>query len=83
MFNRQNFFDQPSKSDMRTQGNIQQIMTVHGDVYTTGCFLDYAYIKKKTKKNNKTFAIKFSKQQALDPDPKVTQQISINGNIDL
>ena len=59
-------------------------MTVHGDVYTTGCFLDYAYIKKKKKKkNNKTFAIKFSKQQALDPDPKVTQQISINGNIDL
>ena len=57
-------------------------MTVHGDVYTTGCFLDYAYIKKK-QKNNKTFAIKFSKQQALDPDPKVTQQISINGNIDL
>ena len=50
MFNRQNFFDQPSKSDMRTQGNIQQIMTVHGDVYTTGCFLDYAYIKKKKKK---------------------------------
>ena len=82
MFNRQNFFDQPSKSDMRKQGNIQQIMTVHGDVYRTGCFLDYAYIKKK-KKNNKTFAIKFSKQQALDHDPKVTQQISINGNIDL
>lgn len=49
MFNRQNFFDQPSKSDMRKQGNIQQIMTVHGDVYRTGCFLDYAYIKKKKK----------------------------------
>ena len=24
-------------------------MTVHGDVYRTGCFLDYAYNKKKKK----------------------------------
>ena len=46
MFNRQNFFDQPGKSDMRTYGDIQQIKTVQGDVYTTGCFLDYPYIKK-------------------------------------
>ena len=47
------------------------------DDYTTGCLLDYNCLKKYFK----MIAIDLSKQQALDADPKVIQQISFTGNL--
>ena len=41
-----NFFDQPVKNDKVTYENIRQISAGQGDDYTTGCVLDYIYIKK-------------------------------------
>ena len=43
MIGRENFFDQPVKSDMRTNDNTQKTGTGQGDGYTNGCILDYNY----------------------------------------
>ena len=45
MIDGKNFFDQPSKNDIRTYDNIRKILTRQGDDYTTGCLLDYCYFK--------------------------------------
>ena len=73
-----NLFDQPVKGDIRTYDNISKIATGQWHNYTTGCLLAYNYF------NNyyKMIAIDSSKQQALDADPKVIQQINFTGNLD-
>ena len=38
-------FHQPVKSDIRTYDNIQKLVTGQVDDYTTGCLLDYNYLK--------------------------------------
>ena len=73
-----NFFDQPVKNDKVTYENIRQISAGQGDDYTTGCVLDYIYIKKLYK----MIEIDLRKQQALDADHKAIQQISFTGNLD-
>ena len=56
---------------MRTYDNIPKIATGQGDDYTTGCFLDYNYLKEPYK----IIAIYLSKQQAPDAAlDKETQQ---------
>ena len=72
-----NLFDQPINSDLKTYENIRKIATGQGDDYTTGCLLDYTYFKK-----YKMIAVDLSKQQALDADPKVIQQINFTANLD-
>ena len=72
------FFDQPVKSDMRPCNNIRKTVTGQADDYTTGCLLDYNYFDN----YYKMIAIDLSKQQALDADPKVIQQINFTGNLD-
>ena len=72
------FFDQPIKNDLRTYDNIRKMAIGQGDDYTTGCYLDYSYIKN----NYKLIVIDLSKQQKLDTDPKEMQQINFNGNLD-
>ena len=78
MIDEKNIFDQPVKSDMTTFGNIHKIATAQGDDYTTGCLLDYNYLKK----YYKMIVIDLSKQQALDADPKAIQQINFTGNLE-
>ena len=73
-----NFFDQPINNDIRTYENIKKITTVQVDDYTTACLLYYPYFKE----NYKTIARNLSKQQALDIDPKVIQQINFPANLD-
>ena len=73
-----NLFDQPVKISTRTYDNIRKIATSQGDDYTTGCLLDYNYFKN----YYKMIAIDLSKQQALDADPKTTQQINFTANLD-
>ena len=78
MINGENFFDQPIKNDKITYGNIRKICTGSGDDYTTGCLLDYPYLKD----SYKMTAVDLSKQQALDADPGAIQQINFTANLD-
>ena len=78
MIDGKNFFDQPVKNDKVTYENIRKITIGQGDDYTTGCLLDYTYFKK----YYKMIAVDLSKQQALDADPKATQQINFTANLD-
>ena len=64
MINGENFFDQPVQNNKVTYEKIRKIVTGQGDDYTTGCLLDYSYLK------YKVIALHLSKQQALDADPR-------------
>ena len=46
MIDGKNFFDQPVRNDQVTYENIRKIAIGQGDDYTTGCLLDYTYLKK-------------------------------------
>ena len=72
MIDEKNLFDQPVKNDKVTYKNIRKIATGQGDDYTTSCLLDYIYFKN----YYKIIAIDWSKEQALDVDPKTIQQIN-------
>ena len=61
-----------SKNGIRTNKHIRKIATGQGDDCTTGFLLDYNYFES----YYKMIAIDLSKQQALDADSKVIQQIS-------
>ena len=78
VINRDNLFDQPVKDNKGTYENMRKIATGQGDVYTTGCLLDYSYFKD----DYKMIAVDLSKQQALDPDPRKIQQINFTANLD-
>ena len=65
-------FDQPGKNDLRTYDN-RKIATGQRDDYTTCCLLDDHFYLKNC---YKMIAIDFSKQEALDADPKAVQQIN-------
>ena len=69
MINGENFFDQPIKNNKITYDNIRKITTGLGDRYTTGCLLNYQYIKD----YYKMFTVDLGKQQALDADPRAIQ----------
>ena len=45
MIDRKNFFDEPVKNNKVTYENIRKTATGQDD-YTTGCLLDYTYLKK-------------------------------------
>ena len=62
----------------KTYKNIRKINTGQGDDYTTGCLLNHSYFKD----HYKIITIDLSKQQALDADPKVIQQINFTGNLE-
>ena len=40
-----NFYGQAIGSDIKRYGGIRKLTTGQGDNYTTGCLLDYDYIK--------------------------------------
>ena len=78
MIEGRNFFDQPIDSMAKTYENIKKVAIGHGDDYTTGCILDYSYFKE----NYKMIAIDLSRQQELDADLRVIQQINFTANLD-
>ena len=78
MIDGKNVFVQPVNSMTKTYKNFIKIATGQGDDYITGCLLDYSYFKD----YYKMIAIDLSKQQALDADPRVTQQINFTANLD-
>ena len=73
-----NFFNQPITNDKITSENIRKVAIGQGDDYRAGCLLDYAYFKN----YYKMIPIDLSKQQALDADPRVIQQINFTANLD-
>ena len=66
LINGENFFDQTIKNNKVTYKIIIKITTGQGDDYTTGCLLDYSYLKD----SYKMIAVNLSKQQVLDADPR-------------
>ena len=64
MIDGKNFFDQRINHDFKTLENPRGIATGQGYDYTTGCLLDYLYLKE----NYIIIAIHLSKQQALHTD---------------
>ena len=62
----------------KTYENIRKIATGQGDLYTTGCLLDYSCFKN----CYKMIAIDLSKQQELDADPRAIQLINFTANLD-
>ena len=78
MIDGRNFFNQPINSMSQTYENIRKIATGKGDDYTTGCLLDYPYLKE----NYKMIAIDLSRQIELDTDPRAIQQIDFTTNLD-
>ena len=78
MIDGRNFFNQLIDSMVKTYENIRKVAIGHGDNYTTGCILDYAYFKE----NYKMIAIDLSRQQELDADPRAIQQINFTANLD-
>ena len=79
MTDSKNFFDQPVKNDKKTYKNNKKIASGHGDDSTTGCLLDYTYFKD----HYQMISVDLSRQQALDSDPKVIQQINFTANLDV
>ena len=70
-----NFHDQPINDSVKQYDKVRKVSTGQGNDYTTGCLLDFAYLKK----NCMLFAADLSKQKVLDPDPRVIQQIIFTG----
>ena len=46
MIDGKNLFDQPINNMTKTYKNIRKITIGQGDDYTTGCLLDFTYLKK-------------------------------------
>ena len=78
MINGENVFDQPIKDNKVTYKNIRKVAIGKGDDCTNGCLLDYPYFRD----SYKIIAVDFSRQQALDADPRAIQQINFTANLD-
>ena len=72
-----NFCDQPVDSDIKRYEEIRKLTTGQGEDYTTGCLLDYEYIKN----HYRLIAIGLSRQKELDADPRAIQQIEFAGQL--
>ena len=73
-----NFYDQPMNDLIKQYDEVREISTGQGDDYTTGCLLDFAYLKK----NYRPIAADLRKQKALDTDSTAIQQIIFTGKAD-
>ena len=68
-----NFYDQPTDDLIKQYYEVRRVSTGKGDAYTTVCSLDYAYLS--------LTAVDLSKQNALDADQRVIQQIVFQENV--
>ena len=71
MIDERSFYEQPIHDLIKQYDKVRKISTGHGDDYTTGSLLDYAYFKD----DYKIIAVDLSKQKALDTDPRAIQLI--------
>ena len=77
IINRKNFYNQPIDSDIKRYKEIRKLTTEQGEDYTTGCLLDYDYIKN----YYRLITVHLSRQEELDADPKAIQQIEFVGQL--
>ena len=68
-----NFYDQSINDLVKQYNKIRKTETGQGDDYTTGCLLDYQYLK------DQLTAVNLSKQKELDAHSKAIQQIEVYG----
>ena len=66
MINSKSFYNQLIDSDIKRYEEIRKVTTRQGKDYTTGCLLDYEYIKN----HYRLIAVDLSRQKELDADPK-------------
>ena len=69
MIDGRNFYGQPINDLIKRYDELRKVSTGHGDDYTTGYLLDYAYFKD----NYRLTAVDLSKRKALDTDPRAIQ----------
>ena len=74
IINGKNFYYQPNDSDIK---RCEEIVLGQGEDYTTGCLLDYEYVKK----HYRLIAADLSRQKVLDADTKSIQQIEFVGQL--
>ena len=77
LINGKNFYDQVIDSDIKPYEEIRKLTTGQGENYTTGCLIDYDYIKNLYI----IIPIYLNRQKELDYDPKVIQQIKFVGQL--
>ena len=70
IINGKSFYDQGIDSDIKRYEEIRKLTTGQGEDCTTGCLLDYDYIKN----HYRLMAVKLSRQKELNADPKAIQQ---------
>ena len=75
IINGKNFYYQATDSDIKRYEEIRKLTT--GQDYTTGCLLDYDYIKN----HYKLTAVDLSRQKELDADPEGIQRIEFVGQL--
>ena len=78
IINGKNFYDQPIDSDVKLYEDIIKLTTGQGEDYTTGCLLDYDYIKN----HYRLIAVNLSRQKELDADRRAIQQIKSVGQLE-
>ena len=74
IINRKTFYDQAINSDIKRYDKIRKLTTGQGADCTTGCLLDYDYMKY----HYRLIAVDLSTQKELDANPKAVQQIEFN-----
>ena len=75
MIHGRNCYDQTINDLIKQYDEVRKVSTGHGDDYTTGSLLDYAYFKD----IYKLIVADLSKQKALDTDLRTIQQIVFQG----
>ena len=77
IINRKNFYYQPIDSDIKRYQEIRKLITGQSEYYTTGCLLDYEYIKN----HYRLITVHLSRQQELDADMKAIPQTESVGQL--
>ena len=72
-----NFYDQSINDQIKKYEEIRKFAIGQRDDYTTGCLLDYQYLKD----HYQSVAVDISKQKELDADPRAIQQIEFYGKL--
>ena len=66
--NDKNFYDLVIDYDIKRYEQIRKLTTAQVEDYTSGCLLDYYYVKN----HYRLMAVGLSRQKELDADPKAT-----------
>ena len=66
--NDKNFYDLVIDYDIKRYEQIRKLTTAQVEDYTSGCLLDYDYVKN----HYRLMAVGLSTQKELDADPKAT-----------